>query len=70
MEIELPNGQKVTLEDVKGWLREGMGREMLYKPNSAVTRVQSPNKRNVVQLEDREQSVSKDTTTQIDIVLR
>lgn len=65
----MPNGQKVTLEDVKGLAsREWVG-EMLYKPNSAVTRVQSPNKRNVVQLEDGEQSVLK-TPSQTDIVLR
>ncbi|MER5035272.1 hypothetical protein KDV37_18865, partial [Morganella morganii] len=33
VEIELPNGQKVTLEDVKGLAsREWVG-EMLYKPN-------------------------------------
>ncbi|MEM8013642.1 hypothetical protein Q4R53_15385 [Morganella morganii] len=63
VEIELPNGQKVTLEDVKGLAsREWVG-EMLYKPNSAVTRVQSPNKRNVVQLEDGGTVGFKDTVT-------
>ncbi|EOZ4993155.1 hypothetical protein ACQRUN_002376 [Morganella morganii] len=63
VEIELPNGQKVTLEDVKGLAsREWVG-EMLYKPNSAVTRVQSPNKRNVVQLENGGTVGFKDTVT-------
>ncbi|HHK9512637.1 TPA: hypothetical protein ACQZHH_003941, partial [Morganella morganii] len=53
----------VTLEDVKGLAsREWVG-EMLYKPNSAVTRVQSPNKRNVVQLEDGGTVGFKDTVT-------
>lgn len=52
VEIELPNGQKVTLEDVKGLASREWVNKMVFNPNDRVTRVINPNGTQTLQIED------------------